>query len=52
MRSMTSPLGRGIERPSPNRRERSRSLCIAAEAAILKGDLDLAQRLLIQADAI
>jgi hypothetical protein len=50
MRVLTSPLSCGIERPSPDRRERSRSLCAAAEAAILKGDLDLAQRLLIQAD--
>jgi hypothetical protein len=47
---MTSPFSRGIEQPTPDRRERSRSLCVAAEAAILKGDLDLAQRLLIQAD--
>src|SRR5215467_996619 len=50
MRPMTSPFSRGIEQPTPDRRERSRSLCVAAEAAILKGDLDLAQRLLIQAD--
>jgi hypothetical protein len=50
MRSMTSPLSGRVEPPPPDRRERSRRLCVAAEAAILKGDLDLAQRLLIQAD--
>jgi hypothetical protein len=50
MRLTTSPLNRGIERPPVDRRERSTSLCVAAEAAVVKGDLDLAQRLLIQAD--
>jgi hypothetical protein len=33
-----------------DRRKRSRALCVAADAAIRKGDLELGQRLLIQAD--
>jgi hypothetical protein len=51
MRLTTGPLSHGIERSLVDRRERSRSPCVAAEAAILKGDLDLTRRLLIQADA-
>jgi hypothetical protein len=50
MRSMTRAPSHGTAGPAPNRRERSKNLCVAAEAAVLKGDLDLAQRLLIQAD--
>ena len=38
-------------KPSPlDRRHRSQALCDSADAAIAKGDLELAQRLLIQAD--
>src|SRR5262249_17888878 len=33
-----------------DRRDRSKMLCDAADAAVRKGDLELAQRLLIQAD--
>jgi hypothetical protein len=33
-----------------DRRKRSRALCVAANAAIRKGDLELGQRLLVQAD--
>ena len=43
-----------VERPAARscieRRDRSKSLCDAADAAVRKGDLELAQRLLIQAD--
>ena len=41
---------RATKASPPDRRERSQALCAAADAAVVKGDLELAQRLLIQAD--
>jgi hypothetical protein len=40
----------GMKSPLLDRRERSRALCVAADTAVVKCDLNLAQRLLIQAD--
>jgi hypothetical protein len=47
--AMSAPQERTEPRPF-DPRTRSQALCAAADAAIAKGDLELAQRLLIQAD--